>query len=230
MKINKKISGFLKELNLLGMLLVCFGIVLLITQPHTEAPYYVACIVVGGLMMLTALVDLILKKKVIKTDGGVNLTPINSRDLEKRISTIIMNSEKEEKMKKITNWLGKVENLSLVAGSLIFITAMLYFIKLREDVGNAIPMISYLIASGIFFYLAIYYARQSDKTLQEQKFSWRRFTFGLVILLAACTAYLLYNGTLGKAADIFVQTVCVVSPTFGVIVIVSALKRIHLPN
>ena len=82
MKTKKKVPGFLKELNLLGMLLVCFGIVLLITQSHTESPYYVACIVVGGLMMLVALIDLILKKKAIKDDGGVNLTPINSHGLE----------------------------------------------------------------------------------------------------------------------------------------------------
>lgn len=131
-------------------------------------------------------------------------------------------------MKKIMNWLGKVENLSLVAGSLIFIAAMLYFMKLREDVGNAIPMISYLIASCIFFYLTIYYARQADRTLQEKKFSWGQFTFGLAVLIVACAADLLYNGTLGKVVDIFVQTVCVVSSTYGVIVIVSALKRIHI--
>lgn len=82
MKTNRKVPGFLKELFIVGLVLIGIGIVLWNTQSRTGPSYYLACIVIGGLFILVALVDLILKKKAIKKDGGVNLKPNFSYDLE----------------------------------------------------------------------------------------------------------------------------------------------------
>jgi len=133
-------------------------------------------------------------------------------------------------MKTVKNWFGRVENLALVAGSLFFIIAMVYFVSLFEKATPGVSMIYYFVTSAIFFYLAIDYSRKSDRILQEKKFSWGLCIFGLVVMITASVCGLLFYSMFGKTVEWIVKSIFVVFSTVGVIVFVHALKRVHVKS
>ncbi len=127
-------------------------------------------------------------------------------------------------MKTMKRWLEKTENLQLLVGCAFFSAAMANLFFHTKFYVNVICFFS---SSLIFFYLAIHSARQSDRTLQEKKFSWGRFIFGLVVMITACICGLLFQSALGKTLEWIMNMIFVFFSTFGAIVVVYALKRVH---
>lgn len=130
-------------------------------------------------------------------------------------------------MKTMKNWFGKFENAYLFAGSLFFITAMIDLFLSNKNAATVISMVLSCVASILFFYLAIDYARLSDTTLQEKKFPWGLSIFGMVVMITASVCGLLFHSAFGNIVEWIVKMICVVFSTFGAIVVVYVLKRIH---